>query len=195
MKSGLIFIVMVLLALTSMSEPVPVRLACDISGVSVTGAEWRVSGRIYDNTVVGFSGLDVRTGFILACESEYGDVDLYRVSNIVTQDAINLTLIVAYVADGTNSTPRIGAPTFGQAALSETFGTNGVPLTSYFGQAAVSPYLRDAMAAVALKRLANSSGGGGGTTNSGSGLVLTNSFAEYQLEMDEYGDLCLRRTR
>lgn len=141
-----------LLAIAAYAEPLPFRASIDVQEVTATGALWRVRGAVTDSSFAGFDGLSVRTNDVLSCESRLGDVDLYRITAISTQTVSWLDCLVAY--DGTGTAARVGAPTFGQAALSLGLATNAIPIPQYFGPRGPSPYLRDGMAAVALQRIA-----------------------------------------
>jgi hypothetical protein len=140
------------LAVSALGEPLPFRAALDIQDVTATASCWRVRGVVSDDTYAGFDGLDARTNDVLACESRLGDVDLYVIQSIGTQTASWLDCIVAY--SGTGTAARVGAPTFGEALLTRGVGTNAIPLTQYVGPSGPSPYLKDALAAIALHRIA-----------------------------------------
>jgi hypothetical protein len=160
-----------LLAARVLAEPLPYRAAFDVQEVGTNAGGWRVAGAVADDTVAGFDGWGVRTNFLVACESSLGDVDLYRIESIVTQGVAWLDCVVSY--RGTGTVARVGAPTFGQALVCYAAGTNDIPLTQYAGPSGPSMYLKDALAAVALARLAagigtggtGGAGGGGGSLN------------------------------
>jgi hypothetical protein len=145
-----------LLAARVLAEPLPYRAAFDVQEVGTNAGGWRVAGAIADDTVAGFDGWGVRTNFLVACESSLGDVDLYRIESIATQGVAWLDCVVSY--RGTGTAARVGAPTFGQALVCYAAGTNDIPLTQYAGPSGPSMYLKDALAAVALARLAAAGG-------------------------------------
>lgn len=168
-------IFLMLLAVPVLAETPPLRMTMDVTGITVTGSQWVVSGKVYDTTAQGSLGTDITTNSLLACETEYGDVDIYRIDGVLSATALHLSALVSYIPDGSNAVPRIGGPTFGQAAICASFTTNGIPLTAYYGGNGLSPYLKDALNAIAIKKLSTKTGGGGGTfTGDLTGVAFVN---------------------
>lgn len=145
-------VLLALLAHAALAEPLPYRAAIDVQDVAATGSTWRVRGIIDDSSAAGFDGLGVRTNYILACESSFGDIDLYVIQSIATQTVSWLDCIVSY--SGTGTAARVGSPTYGQGMISYNASSDAIPLTQYSGPRGPSLYLKDGLAAMAIKRLA-----------------------------------------
>lgn len=152
-----------LLAVPALAETPPLRMTMDVTGITATGAQWIVSGKVYDTTAQGSVGTDITTNCLVACETDMGDVDIYRIDGVLSATALHLSALVSYLPDGSNAVPRIGGPTFGQAAICASFTTNGIPLTAYYGGNGLSPYLKDALNAIAIKKLSTNTGGESGS--------------------------------
>ena len=169
-------ILLVLLAVPALAETPPLRMTMDVTGITATGAQWIVSGKVYDTTAQGSVGTDITTNCLVACETDMGDVDIYRIDEVLSSTALNLSALVSYLPDGSNAVPRIGGPTFGQAAVCASFTTSGIPLTAYYGGNGLSPYLKDALNAIAIKKLSTKAGNGGGSTFTGdlTGVAFVN---------------------
>jgi hypothetical protein len=149
-----VLLILLLCAASSLlcADPLPFRAAIDVQEVVATNTAWQLFGRVYDTSVAGFTGLDLASNDLFACETPLQDVDLYRVTSIETQNVEWARFTVEYL--GTGATPRVGAPVAGQGYLCRAFGTNGVALPQYYGPGGVSPFLKDAIASDAIRRLA-----------------------------------------
>lgn len=151
---------LLLVSSSSPADPLPFRAAIDVQEVIPTNTSWLVFGRVYDTSTAGFSGEDVQTNDLFICETSYMDCDVYRISTMVTQNVDYARFLCDYV--GTGATPRVGAPMAGQGYLCRSYGTNAVALPQYYGPGGVSPFLKDAIAMDAVRRLAEQTGGSGG---------------------------------
>lgn len=108
--------------LSSASQP-PFRGQYEISGIDGnTNTGWRLTGVFDDSSLLGYGAVDATNGDLLFHKSSFGDLDIYRVTNIVSVTGINLTIDVAYNEPGT---PRSGGPEAGYAILARPI-TNGV---------------------------------------------------------------------
>jgi microcystin-dependent protein len=79
-----------------------------ITGDTNTG--WRLIGTFDDASLLGWGAADAATNDLIYCYSSYGDLDLFKVTNIVSVAGINLTVDVIYNETGV---PRAGAPQAG----------------------------------------------------------------------------------
>ena len=107
----------------------------------IAGQAYRVDGRVIDRSVLGYVGDSVRVGDLVFTESILGDVDAWRVTNIVFASALHVRLDVAYLPDG--ETNGIGGMPIGPAALC-TIATNtdiGFPQPPSMTGALVSEHL------------------------------------------------------
>lgn len=118
------------------------------------GVSWNVSGKVQDGSPLGYTALDARTNDLVFCENIYGDIDMFRITNIVVQTATNLVCQVVYNEAGA---PRIGSPVAGNQMIC-SFNTNNSPFEASQGAASVSEYLwngaRNLMANMAIAETA-----------------------------------------
>lgn len=75
---------------------------------------WRVAGDVVDNTALGYTAVDAGIGNYIYCETEYGDIDLYRITVINSKVGARLDCQVIYFEPGA---PALGYPSTGLAAL------------------------------------------------------------------------------
>ena len=90
------------------------------------GQSYRVDGRVTDRSVMGYDGTSVAVGDLVFTEAITGDVDVWRVTNVVASAAVHVKLDVVYLPEG-ETNGITGMPT-GPAALC-TVSTNAT--TSY----------------------------------------------------------------
>ena len=157
---------LLLVANVSRASQVEVRAGIDIQTITdLSPTSWSIYGRVKDYSITGFTGNDVTTGMLVACESSYGDIDLYRITSITASNYYSITATLVYDQTGT---PRVGRPVLGQQALCNVMDLQGILAPSPEG-AKVSLYLYYGIINEALKRI------GANITNSyGTWSAVTN---------------------
>jgi hypothetical protein len=140
------------MATTVLADQVEFRAGFNITNIVASSTNsWEVAGQVIDNSISGFSGFDVTTGILVACESPYGDIDVYRITNINSQAAAAINVQVVYDQGGT---PRVGGPVYGQQALCNITATNSILLPPSKAGCDVSDYLYYGMFNESFKRVA-----------------------------------------
>lgn len=86
------------------SQPL-VQGEIDIADYSeqVENQSYRISGSFYDLSVVGFDGTDIAVSNLVFTEAINGDVDAWRITNIVAAGAVSVTVDVVYVESVSNT--------------------------------------------------------------------------------------------
>lgn len=113
-------IVIILIAMfvrfTEASEP-SLNVPYQITAVDVVSNGWfRLQGWVHDASQLGYGAPDVATNdYVIVQSGIYGDVDLYRITNIWSQADGWLVCDVVYAEDGT---PRAGQPESGFQEIS-----------------------------------------------------------------------------
>ena len=83
----------------------------EITGVDGnTNTGFRLVGKFEDASLLGWGASDATTNDLIFCYSSFGDLDLWKVTNIVSVSGANLTVDVEYNETGV---PRAGAPQAG----------------------------------------------------------------------------------
>jgi hypothetical protein len=88
-----------------------------ITGVNGTTNSWRITGDILNTAPLGFGASDATNNDLVFCYCSNGDIDVYRVTNIVSVSFNILTCDVVYHENGT---PRAGQPQAGYQIISRT---------------------------------------------------------------------------
>ena len=169
MRKALLYLCGLLVACIAYSDPAYFAAGLDVRYVRNYTNYWEVHGVVIDYSVTAWTANDVRSNMYIMCETKYGDIDAYRISNVITSDVKWLYCNVIYV--GTNTTPRVGQPTIGQAALCN-FSPNDpvVPLPVAQNRSSISTYLYNGILANALSQIKPPG------TNGTSAVVDTNYF-------------------
>ena len=108
---------------TAYSSQPPFRGQYQITAIDGDSANgFRLTGVFDDSSLLGYGAADATNNDLLFCASSFGDLDIYRVTNIVAVTGINLICDVVYNEPGA---PRSGAPESGYAILARPI-TNGV---------------------------------------------------------------------
>jgi len=123
---------------------------------SSPGISWRVSGNVADATPLGYGANDTTTGMVVFCENEFGDIDRFIITNIVSTIAGRLVCDVIYNETGT---PRFGSPMSG-AQIICSVSTNGIPYIPSYTVDGFSEYLQNGARNISLDHITS---GGGGT--------------------------------
>jgi len=107
----------VMLATTVMASKPLLNVSYQIAAVDVlTNGLFRLQGWVYDWSQVGYGASDVETNDYIVNRSQiWGDIDLYRISNIWSQADSWLVCDVEYAESGT---PRAGQPEAGNQEIS-----------------------------------------------------------------------------
>lgn len=155
MKKIALFVVIMMMRTLTMADEIDFKAGCNVTSVVINAdsTSWRVKGAVSDRSIAGFTAYGLETNHIMACESPYGDIDIYVVTNIVERDSVNATFDVIY--SGTGTTSRIGQPVLGQTALCN-ISTNIIPLAPGIEAASISEYLHQGLYNEALRRIMQS---------------------------------------
>jgi len=73
--------------------------------VHTVNQSYRIYGTFVDRSVSGFIGSDASTNDLVFTETVYGDVDAWKITNIITETATQLSVDVLYLPSSTN---RVG---------------------------------------------------------------------------------------
>ncbi len=100
----------------------------DITSISDAPPGWQLQGTVTDNSPLGYGAPDVQIDDLIFCYvPDNGDIDRYRITNIVSASGVTLVCEVVYDEEGS---PRFGAPMSGWQLICRP-SSNGVPyLTS-----------------------------------------------------------------
>jgi hypothetical protein len=76
--------------------------------------KWQLTGTIIDNSPLGFSAGSALVGNYIYCETAFGDIDMYVITDIISAVGMLLICNVIYNEPGV---PAIGQPSYGVAAI------------------------------------------------------------------------------
>lgn len=124
------------------------------------GVSYRVDGAYQDLTPLGYDATNISTGDLVFIETSLGDVDVWRITNIVAADTVNAQLDVRYLPVG--STSRVGMVA-GVAAICTL--DNNFPMRPSETGARVSEHLLNEIRNYSFRLITNATGGSGTITN------------------------------
>ena len=149
----LICLISLLMTGFAIADPVKFQSGFNVTNVLDNGnSSWCVRGDVVDNAISGFNGYDVTTNHLFICESPYGDIDFYSITNITYTSGVAIAANVIY--NGTATVARIGQPVLGQGALcSRSELEDDIPIFPGTGSSAISEYLYQGINNEAMRRI------------------------------------------
>jgi len=129
----------------------------EITGIDEleTTNSWRLIGTFADSSLQGWDVTSVTTNMKIYVDTQWGDIDRYVITNVVTQTGLNLTCDVNYDEEG--AAPRTGMPTAGSRIICEDAYLPSLQYDDF------TDYLRNGARNLLIQALMDSSGGGAGT--------------------------------